>query len=245
MCAIVAASLSACGGGGGGSDNANTPVTPVTPTPITINAADAFKKIVSTPQTISDMTSETVGAGTATLIIRDEEAQPFVTNGASQATTSAKVFQFQRLGTDGKLRFQNIWKLHLDAQMRPVGLAGGPQFAKYNECQTVTAKNDLPTSTNSSGIFFSGTQTTNYSETFRAGTYAHYCDPTQNINSNVEWAVVEDASIQYFCLTMPVSFYAPKVRMCMPVDKVGAVSNLAWIKVFNIDNNTTIDYRKK
>ncbi|MES2262152.1 MAG: hypothetical protein V4724_26830 [Pseudomonadota bacterium] len=236
ICAILT-SLAGCGGGGGSSAPA---------APVSINAAEAFKSFVGTTRTISNLPITDSSLGTATLIVREEENYPFVTNGTSQQTFFSKVIQFQRSDSNGKLQFQNIWKFHLDAQMKPIGIAGGPEFAKYNECQSVSSKTDLPTSTNSSGIFFSGFQTINYAETFKSGTYAHYCDPTATIAvKNVEWSVMQGSPNPYFCLTMPASFNNLKTRMCIPVDGNGALGTAAWISLYTADGALASEYKAK
>lgn len=236
--------LTACGGGGGSSNNPTSTV-PSVPVTSTINAADAFKKFITTAQTISGIPAVGSTTGTATLIIGPEQAYPFVTNGAAVAVASSNKIQFQRLNTAGILLRQNLWKFDFDAQMNPVGMASGVEFSKYTECMSVTSKNSLPEATSSSGVFFSGNQTTAYSETFRAGTYAHYCDPTTSYPANVEWAAITDTSIQYFCLVTPSSFTASKTSICLPVDKTGALGTSVWLRVYGTDGALIAEYRKK
>lgn len=236
--------MAACGGGGGGSGTSNDQVVvPPAPTKPTINAADALAKIVGSDQSITNLASNDGYLGTANLIVRTEESYPFVNNGVAQQTALTKVIQLQRSGADGRLAYQYLWKLHLDSQMKPIGMAVGNSPYNYKECLAVTSKNDLPTSTNSSGVIFSGVQTTNYSETFKAGIYANYCDPTSSATAKVEWSVEAGAPDPYFCVTMPDSSYAPKARICVPVDKSGTQNKSIWIRILNDDGTPFVDYR--
>jgi hypothetical protein len=241
---LLSFGLSACGGGGGGgNDQVVTPPVPVVPAVATVNAADAMAKILGTDQTIHDLPSNDGSLGTATLIVRSEQSYPFVSNGVAQQTAFTKVIQLQESGPDGRLQRQYLWKLHLDAQMKPVGMAVGNALSSYNECLSVSSKNDLPTSTSSSGVFFSGVQTTNYSETFKAGTYAHYCNPAAGEAAKIEWSVATGAPSPYFCITMPDSYRAPKTRICVPVEKTGALNQSIWIRILNSDGTSFIDYK--
>lgn len=236
--------LSACGGGGGGGSSSSDQVVTSPVSAITaINASDALTKFLGTDQSISNLSSNDGYLGKATLIVRTEESSPFITNGLVQESTFTKVIQLQRSNSSGKLQYQYLWKLHFDAQKYPIGMAVGNAFSDYKECSSVTSKNDLPISTNSSGTYFSGVQTLNYAETFRAGTYGHYCDPTGSNISNVEWSVAAGTPNPYFCLTMPDSFYASKTRMCIPVDKNGVLNNSIWISLLNSDGTTSVDYK--
>lgn len=184
---MTSLTVAGCGGGGGGGGSGTAaPLVEQAPVIATINAADAMAKFLGTDQITSGLTSNDGSLGTADLIVRTEESYPFIANGSVQQTSLTKVIQFQQIDENGRLRNQSLWKLHFDANMKPIGMAVGNEFSNYRECLSITEKNDLPVSTNSSGVFFAGVQTTNYAETFRSGTYAHYCDPTSTTVANVE-----------------------------------------------------------
>lgn len=234
--------LSACGGGGGGSSGGGEQ-SATQSVVATINASDAMSKFLSADKIVSNLPSNDGYLGTASLSVKTEESYPFISNGSAQQTTLTKAIYFQRYGSDGRLQYRNSWKIHLDAQMKPIGMAMGHADAGFTACSSVTSKSDLPTSTNSSGTYLSGIQTTNYAETFRAGIYAHYCDPASNTVSNVEWSVVGGAPNPYFCLTMPNSVYTSKTRMCIPVENSGTLNNSIWIRIFNSDGTSSVDYK--
>lgn len=238
--------LSACGGGGGGAGASlgspnNGGSTPSVPTEI--NVAQAFKTFITSERTTSSIKSLGTDGGTATLILRTEEAYPFVTNGVSQSTASSKVVQFQRIGSDGKLAFQYIWKFHFDAQLQPIGLAIGDQFARWNGCLSVATKTTLPAMSGGTGVFFTGVNSSNYREEFRGGTYAHYCDPTLQTSSAVEWAVLKSDSILFMCTIFPTLFTAPKTRVCQQSDPTGALGVSIWITVFDTQNKPLAEYK--
>jgi hypothetical protein len=237
---LAALILSACGGGGASGTGATSP--PVIEAP-GVNAVEAFKNIIGRDKITNNIPAVSPVTGTATLIVRTEESYPFYTNGTPQQTASSKVFQFQRIAASGTLTYQSIWKLHLDAQMRPIGVASGNEFGSYKECTSITSRNDLPGATNSSGIFFSGVQTSNYAETFRAGIYAHYCDPSLSDTKNTEWSVLPGSPSPYFCLTMPAGSYAVKTRICHQVSTAGALANSIWIAMFDSTNTIFAEYK--
>lgn len=244
----IGSSLVACGGGSGGG-SASAPMNPASPnTPViaTINVADVFQKLITSPQTISNIPATDKSGGTATVIIGSVESYPFVTNGNSVITSSTRTIQFQRLSSAGILLRQNLWKFHFDADKNPIGLASGTELFKYSECMSVASKSALPTSSSSSGTFFQGSQTGNYVEGFRSGKYANYCDPTpSSAVGNVDWAVIEDSSIQYFCLTTPNYASTPKTRLCVPVDKTGALGTSLWLRTYSTDGSVASEYRSK
>lgn len=247
--AIVLATLCACGGGGGGgsttsssSNGTNAPLTPTTPAVASINASQAFKNFIQTDQTIS-LPSNDGYLATANLIVKSDESYPFVTNGKSQSVTKTRVIQFQRIDASGRLVRQSLWKFHLDANTMPLGVAYGSDDNGYKECISIASTNELPTSTNTSGVFFSGLRTTSYVETFRNGAYAHYCDPTPDYTAAAEWSVVAGAPNPYFCLTLPMGFSTSKVRVCTPVDSAGNQSKSLWIRSLNTDGSAAVDYK--
>lgn len=127
--------------------------------------------------------------------------------------------------------------------MKPIGMAMGHADAGFTECMSVSNAVSLPGTTNSSGVYFSGIQTSNYVEGFKAGTYANYCDPSSATASNAEWSVVEGAPNPYFCLTMPAGLHTSKTRLCIPVDSAGALNNSAWVRLYNADGSIFIDYK--
>ncbi|KAB8062525.1 hypothetical protein GCN74_01685 [Janthinobacterium sp. FT14W] len=251
LCALVSL-LAACGGGGGGdggSGNGSSPdlkpVVPPAPVLASINAADALKKFLSSDLTISNLASNDGSLGTATLIVSQELGQPapFVTNGVSQQAASVKVISLLRSNASGKLQYRNTWKLHLDANMQPIGMAVGYADAGYKACMSVTGRNELPTLSNASGTYFSGVQTLTYTEGFKAGKYANYCDPSGTASANVEWSIAAGSPSPYFCLTMPDSLYTAKTRMCIPVDGAGTQNNSVWVRLFKADGSSAIDYK--
>lgn len=240
------ASLSACGGGGG-STPGNTVPAPAPPpvvTLATVNTSEAMAKLLSS-HTVSNLQSNDGSLGTATLIVSDEKSvDPFVINGVSAATGSTKMIQLQRIGYDGKLRFQSLWKLHLDAQKKPIGVAIAAQSSPYSQCMAVTSQSELPASSSSSGTYFSGLLTSSYVEGFRQGKYAHYCDPSgSTAATNVEWSVKQGSPNPYFCLILPSSFSAPKVEICSPVDKAGALGTSVWMSYLGTDGSSLVDYK--
>ncbi|NHZ88208.1 hypothetical protein F2P45_04090 [Massilia sp. CCM 8733] len=232
----------ACGGGGSDSSGSGSTTLPVA-NPAEINVAEAVKNFLSTTKTTSNIPSTGTDGGTAALIVRTEEAHPFVTNGVSVPTTSAKVVQFQRSGTNGKLAYQTIWKLHFDAQFKPVGVAIGDQFARYNECMTVKTKNDLPVLSSGSGTYFSGAKTMSYDETFRAAKYAHYCDPSLDSNNDVEWSVLKSGDKLYACTTFPRLSTAPRTRICQQSNAAGVLGTSILATVYDINNQPVADYK--
>ncbi|HEY5799852.1 MAG TPA: hypothetical protein VIT92_06510 [Burkholderiaceae bacterium] len=234
--------LVSCGGGGGGGSSTPVPVVPTPVEPSEINVAEAFKNFINTPATTSSIPS-IGGAGTATLIVRSEETYPFVTNGVSQPATSSKAVQLQRIGSDGKLTIQQVWKINFDAQMKPIGMAIGDQFARYNECMTVKSKFDLPTLSGTSGTYFSGAKSVNYAETFRAGTYAHYCDFSVDSTHNVEWSVLKSGTTLYACTTFPALLTAPRTRICRQSSTAGTLGTSVWISVYDSANVQVAEYR--
>lgn len=251
--AVALSTLSACGGGGGGSgsgsstangspNGTSSPVVPAIPAVATINASKAFTNFIQTDQTVS-LPSNDGSLATANLIVRADESYPFVTNGKSQSVTKTRVLQFQHLDASGRLVRQSLWKFHFDANMLLVGVAYGSNNNGFKECISVASKNELPTSTNSSGIFFSGLRTTRYDENFRAGTYAHYCDPTPDYQATAEWSVVAGAPNPYFCMTLPMGFSTSQVRICTPVDSSGNQSKSLWIRSLNTDGSPAVDYK--
>lgn len=243
---IIAMVVTACGGGGGGSAGSpSAPMTPNTPAVPTLNAAESFKLLVTTALTTADIPAVAPTVGYARLIIGPEEAYPFVTNGVSTVVASSNKIQFQRLSAAGILLRQNLWKFDFDVERNPVGMASGVEFAKYTECMSVTSRTALPTSASSSGVFFSGYQTTAYAETFRSGTYAHYCDPSAAYPANVEWAAVTDASAQYFCLTTPSSFTAAKTQICVPAGVATTPAAAFWIRTYDTNGALLSEYRRK
>ncbi len=254
LCALVSL-LAACGGGGGDGGNGGSggngsspdpkPVVPPAPVLASINAADALKKFLGSDLTISNLASNDGYLGTATLIVSQEFGQPapFVTNGVSQQAASVKVISLLRSNASGKLLYRNTWKLHLDANMQPIGMALGYADAGYKTCMSVTGSNALPTLSNASGTYFSGVQTSAYVEGFKAGKYANYCDPSATTVTNVEWSVAAGSPNPYFCLSMPGSMSTAKTRMCIPVDAAGTQNHSAWIRLYNSDGSVSIDYK--
>lgn len=249
VAAIVLSTLCACGGGGGGSSTTNGnpggtsgTLTPTTPALASINASQAFKNFIQTDQTIS-LPSNDGYLAKANLIVKADESYPFVTNGKSQSVAKTRVIQFQRIDASGRLERQSLWKFHFDANSTLVGVAYGRDNNGFNECMSVASKNELPTSTNSSGVFFSGLRTTNYTEAFRAGTFAHYCDPTADYTATAEWSVVAGAPNPYFCMTLPMGFSTSQVRICTPVDSAGNQSKSLWIRSLNTDGTPAVDYK--
>lgn len=239
--------LNGCGGGGSGNDvpigPPTGPVAPAPPVLASINAADAFSKFINTNQDGVDLPSNDGFLGTANLIIRTEESYPFVTDGVAQETRTSQVIQFQRRGADGRLQRQNIWKIHFDAQMKPIGIAVGKEYGHYTDCLAVKSSAALPPSTNGSGVLLSGLQSSTYLEGFKNGKFAHYCSPATQTSGSVEWSVVEGAPNPYFCLTMPEGMTAPKTRICTPVDKAGALNQSAWVRVYNSDGTSQVDFK--
>lgn len=238
--------LAGCGGGGGSNDGGSTQVSPsVKPVLASIDAAASLKKFLNTLQTSTELASNDGYLGTATLSVSQETGQPtpLIVNGVTQQATSVRVISFLRSNANGNLQYRDIWKLHLDAQMRPIGMAMGYAYVGYQQCMSVSSQNDLPGTTNGSGIYFSGIQTSNYSQEFRAGKYAHYCDTGSTSVSNVEWSVVAGAPNPYFCLTMPQAIASAKTRMCIPVDSTGALNSSAWVRLYDADGQVSVDYK--
>lgn len=208
-----------------------------------INASAALQNFFKT-KNWSSLKSNDSYLTTANLMIRDDESYPFITKTYNHNTAFTKVIQFQIIGLDGKMRSQYLWKLHLDNDLKPVGLAFGSSLYEYTHCLTRKISNDLPTSTDSHGIYFSGNQTTNYNEGFGVGGYAHYCDATTaNTEQNVEWSVAEGSPNPYFCITTPASFISPKTRICMSADKSGVLTDSLWIRTFRSDGTPSVDYK--
>lgn len=255
LVAIALATLSGCGGGGGGGTPRNSggsgstapitpipPVTPVTPPVATIDASQAFTRFMRNDQTVS-LSANDGTLATATLIVRSAEAYPFVTNGVSAGVTTSRVIQLQRIDGSGRLERQSLWKFNFDADMRPVGIAYGSDNGGFKECVSVASRSDLPSATNSSGTFLSGYRTTNYSENYRSGTYAHYCDPSSDYPATVEWSVERGAPSPYFCMSLPMGFSNSKVRICTPVDSAGNQSKSLWVRALNSDGSPLVDYK--
>ncbi|MFZ4875067.1 hypothetical protein ACL9RI_08280 [Janthinobacterium sp. Mn2066] len=242
--------LAGCGGGGGSSNDGggtqvSPPVTPVKPALASIDAAASLKKFLGTEQTGVELASNDGYLGTATLSVSLETGQPtpLIVNGVTQQAASVRVISLLRSDANGRLRYRNTWKLHLDAQMKPVGMAMGYADAGYKQCMSVSSQNDLPGTTNGSGIYFSGIQTSNYAQEFRAGKYAHYCDPGNTSASSVEWSIAAGSPNPYFCLTMPQATASAKTRMCIPVDSTGALNSSAWVRLYDTDGQVLVDYK--
>lgn len=242
--------LAACGGGGGGGNgtpngSANGsagPSQPSTPAITSINARQAFSTLMGMERTVS-LAANDGSLGTANLIIRSEQNYPFVNNGTANAVARTVVIQFQRLAASGVLLTQSQWKLHLDANMQPVGLGYAANNGSFKDCVSVNSRNELPTSTNGSGTFFAGQASTTYAETFRSGTYAHYCDTSGSYPSSVEWSVAAGSPNPYFCLSLPLGFSDIRTRICTPVDSAGNQSQSQWVRLLQSDGSIAVDYK--
>src|SRR5450830_524236 len=143
--------LAGCGGGGGSNDGGSTQVSPpVKPVLASIDAAASLKKFLNTLQTSTELASNDGYLGTATLSVSQETGQPtpLIVNGVTQQATSVRVISFLRSNANGNLQYRDIWKLHLDAQMRPIGMAMGYAYVGYQQCMSVSSQNDLPGTTN-------------------------------------------------------------------------------------------------
>jgi len=246
---LTLAILGACGGGGGGGESPNGnasgnagPTPPSTPAITSINARQAFTTLMETERTVS-LASNDGFLGTANLIIRSEQNYPFVSNGMSSDVARTVVIQFQRLAASGVMLGQSQWKLHLDANMQPVGLGYATNNGTFKDCVSVTGRNELPTSATTSGTLFAGQASTTYAETWRSGTYAHYCDTSAGYPSGVEWSVVAGAPNPYFCLTLPLGISDLRTRICTPVDSSGKQSASQWVRLLQSDGTVNVDYK--
>lgn len=248
--ASVLTVLSACGGGGSGTGTGSpvgtggspTPATPATPAIATININQAFNNFIQTDQTVS-LPSNDGYLATANLIVRADQSSPFVTNGSSRSITKTRILQFQRIDASGRLVRQSLWKFHFDVNMQLAGIAYGNDNNGFKECISVSSNGVLPTSSNASGNLFSGLRTVGYAETFRAGTYAHYCDPSPDYKATAEWSVVAGAPDPYFCITLPLGFSTSQVQMCTPVNSAGNQNKSLWIRSLNADGTSAVDYK--
>ena len=238
--------LAACGGGGGGgSSGSATPPLPEPPVvaAAAMNVSDALIKFLDTDKTSTRLASNDGSLATASLSVTAEQSFPFVTNGASQATAFTRTIAFLQSDGAGRLFSRNTWKLHFDAQVKPIGLGVGHADAGFTDCMSVTQKYDLPSSSNAAGTYFSGVQSGTYSESYRNATLAHYCDPTQATAANVMWSVEAGAPNPYACLTMPASTSTSKTKLCVPVNATGVLGTAMWVRVYRADGSVEVDYK--
>ena len=232
--------LVACGGGGGGgSASTNSPVTAIVPP---INIADTVNKLASTTQTWFPLRRSDGSAMYASLGIFNTENYPFVVNGVSNATASSKEIGLLINNADTTLAFKWRWKIHFDGASKPTGI--GYSIISPEDCFAPTAVGALPTSSNSSGVLMAGFTGSDYTETMKAGQFAHYCNTTASSPAaNVEWSVVEGAPYPYFCLTFPESVSLPRARVCFMTNGSGGFSNSAWATLIFSGAGGNIDYR--
>ena len=237
--------MSACGGGGGGGGASPPPQPPVQPVVVvpSINVSDALIKFLDADKASPSLASNDGSLATASLSVTGEQSYPFVTNGASQATTFIRTIAFLQSDGAGRLFSRHTWKLHFDAQVKPIGLGVGHADAGFTDCMSVTSKNDLPLSSNGTGVYLSGVQSGTYSESFRSATLAHYCDPVPAATADVIWSVEAGAPNPYACMTMPASPSTAKSKLCVPVTATGALGTAMWVRVYRADGSVEVDYK--
>ncbi len=251
--ALTISTLAACGGGGGGSGNASlgngssgaqpAPApTPAAPSIPAIDVRQAFSTFIQTDRSVS-LASNDGSLATATLSIGSDESYPFITNGQAQAVHRTRVVSLLYLDASGRLVRRTQWKFHLDADLLPVGLAFGRDDSGFKECMSVEGRAALPASSNAGGVFLNGQSTANYAETYRSGTYAHYCDPGSAYPEKVEWSVQAGAPDPYFCLTLPNGFASTRSRICAPVDGIGKQGASLWVRTYATDGSIQVDYK--
>jgi hypothetical protein len=237
---IFSICLTGCGGGGG----SNSQTARIIPE---INASNALTNFFATTNSWSGLNSNDGSLYTASIYLTSEQMYPFVINGVATNPMVTKQIQLQIDDSATILRSQYFWKFHLDpTTLKPVGIAIGSTYSspKFDHCIAATANNNLPTLTNSSGIYLTGDLSSNYFEGFRSG-YAHYCDPGTYSNPvNVEWSVQDGTPNPYFCLTTPNTYPNPKTRICISSDKSGLLTNSVWIRMYNSDGVTpSVDFK--
>lgn len=235
--------LTACGGGGGGSSDAPPVSVPVQPAP-SVNIGAAFEKFLAT-RTIIGLQSNDGYLDSATVMVRDETSvTPFVVNGQGVVPASSKVIHLQRSDYRGLLEYQSQWKVHFDAQKRPLGVAVASQDSTFSACVNVASHSALPASASGSGQFFSGLQTSNYSETYRAGVYGGYCDsPSASTPVSVSWSVRAGSPNPYFCLTLPAAGSSPRTELCAPVNGAGELGEGMWVSIQDENGVSWVDFK--
>ena len=124
-----------------------------------------------------------------------------------------------------------------------MGLGIGHADAGFTDCMSVTSKTDLPASSNASCVYFSGIQSGNYSESFRNGALAHYCDPTLTTTASVTWSVDAGKPNPYVYMTMPQSASTAKAKLCIPVTSAGALGAAMWVRDYRADGTVAVDYK--
>jgi hypothetical protein len=236
--------ISACGGGGagGGAGQDPEPQQPVIVVP-SINVSSALVEFLDDDKSNANLASNDGSLGWASLSVKGEIPSSFVTNGSSAPTTFVRTLSLLESSASGRLLSRHTWKLHLDANVKPIGLGVGHADAGFTDCMSVAVKNELPTASNVSGVYFSGVQSTSYSESYRNGTLAHYCDTTPATAASVMWSVEAGKPNPYACLTMPASHSTPKAKLCIPVTAGGAVGMAMWVRIYRADGSVAVDYK--
>jgi hypothetical protein len=233
--------MAACGGGGGG-DSGRQPEPPAQVVVPAINVSEALLDFLDDRSNLN-LASNDGSLRKASLSVTGEEPSPFVTNGASVPSAHIRIVSFLASGADGRLLTRNTWKFHFDANIKPIGLGVGHDDAGFTDCMSVTAKNELPASSNASGIYFSGVRSNAYAESNRSGTPVHYCDTTPATAANVMWSVEAGKPNPYACFTMPASASIPKAKLCIPVMAGGALGTGLWVRVYRDDDTVAVDYK--
>lgn len=238
--------MAACGGGGGASGGGQNPEPPVLPPVVVvpaINVSEALIDFLDADKSNARLASNDGSLGWASLSVTGEVPSAFVTNGASAPTTFIRTLSLLESSASGRLLSRSTWKFHFDANVKPIGLGVGHADAGFTDCMSVTAKNDLPASSNASGVYFSGVQSNTYSESYRNATLAHYCDTTPATAAAVMWSVEAGAPNSYACLTMPASQSTPKAKLCIPSTTAGVVGTAMWVRIYRADGSVAVDYK--
>ncbi len=184
------------------------------------------------------MKSNDGSGSTANLMVRTESSSSVTFSGVTTTPAVSKEVQFQRIYYDGKRGQQQLWKIYLDANAAPIGVAIGNELFSYKGCLTITSATSIPATSNASGILATGLNNGTSSS------LGNNCSTSGTSTANVEWSVVNGSPNPYFCLTMPDSFYGQKTQICFAVDSTGGLTNFAWIRLFGLDRITpAMDYR--
>ena len=237
--------LSACGGGGGSGGTPPVVQPPVQPPVVaaSINVAEALISFLDADKSNAKLAANDGSLGMASLSVTGEQAVAFVTNGIAAPTAHTRTIAFLESSATGRLLSRMTWKLHFDAQVKPIGMGVGHADAGFTDCMSMSARTEVPTSSNASGIYFTGILSNNYSESFRNGTLAHYCDTTASTAASVTWSVEAGAPNPYVCMTMPASLSTSRARLCIPVTGAATVGTGMWVRVYRADGSVEVDYK--
>jgi hypothetical protein len=229
--------LVSCGGGGGDSG----PI--VNPPPVaTINVKAALSELLTQTTTTSrwESTTSSPTGNTATILAYSSSDALYGKQGSLIGPNRVTTIQLQVRDRTTVLIAKYLYQVYVDKTTG--GVVGAVGI--YNDsksmipCINAVNQSTVPTSASigDSGAMIDGLIDF-YEATFRAGTYAHYCQftlPPAPLASKMRWSLEAYSSKNYLCINDNIlNSTSPLTKFCIGVDEKGKLNQSMKAYLYN------------